>query len=220
MAKETKKDIDVARPGGGGWVYSQTVHEHFLRPKNIALDGELKFKPNGIGMVGSPACGDMMKFWIYVDPKKEIIKNCAWQTFGCASAIASTSMLSVMITKNGGMKIEEALKITPADIIKQLGGLPDRKIHCSVLGDRALREAINNYFLNSKQTDKIKESKAKVIDKVLGITDKDIEKAVLDGAKTLAEVQHKTKVGLGDKNCLPEAITLIEYYLEKQKLKK
>lgn len=218
MQKKSEKNIDVAGFHGGGWVYSKTVHEHFLHPKNIALNGKPSFKANGIGMVGSPACGDMMKFWIYIDPKTEKIKKCAWQTFGCASAIASTSMLSVMITKNDGLSLEKALKITPKDIIKKLGGLPDRKVHCSVLGDRALREAINNYFFNSKQTDKMKEVKAKVIDKVLGITDKDIEQAVLDGARTLSEVQHKTKVGLGDKNCLPEVVTLIEFFKEKHEL--
>jgi len=89
-------------------------------------------------------CGDVMKMWIWVRDDK--IVKCKWQTFGCASAIASTSMLSVMVTEKGGMKIEDALKLTAKDILKRLGGLPKIKIHCSVLGDQALRAAINNYL--------------------------------------------------------------------------
>ena len=128
------------------WFYSDTVKEHFLSPKNIALDDSKieKLAPNGIGEVGSPACGDVMKMWLRIE--NERIVGCLWRTFGCASAIASTSMLSVMITENGGMKIENALKIKPKDIIEMLGGLPPIKIHCSVLGDQALHAAIDDYF--------------------------------------------------------------------------
>ena len=84
--------------------------------------------------------------WIKVDREEDRIKECKWQTFGCASAIGSTSMLSVMLTENGGMKIDDALKIKPQDIVKRLEGLPNRKFHCSVLGVKALREALNDYF--------------------------------------------------------------------------
>ncbi len=87
-------------------------------------------------------CGDVMCMYIKVDEKNQTIKECKWRTFGCASAIASTSMLSTMVI---GMKLEEAKKLTPQDIVKALGGLPARKIHCSVLGDQALRAAIKNY---------------------------------------------------------------------------
>lgn len=215
QSKRTRaKKIDVASKEGG-WAYSRIVKEHFFKPRNFSIDGKLKFKPNGIGMVGSPACGDVMKMWLYVDPKEERIKKCVWQTFGCASAIASTSMLSVMITERGGMKINAALKIKPQDILKRLGGLPLRKIHCSVLGDKTLRAAINNYFRRAKQYDRIIEEGARIIDKVLKITDKDIENAVLQGALTLKEAQKKTKVGLGDPSCLPEAEELVRFYREK-----
>lgn len=162
-------------------------------------------------------CGDMMKMWLWIDPKTEKIKKCWWRTFGCASAIASTSMLSVMITEKGGMKIERALKLTPQDILNRLGGLPMRKIHCSVLGDKALQEAIYDYFRRTKQFDRIKQTGARIIDKVLKITDKDIEEAVKEGAKTLKEVQAITKVGHGDPNCLPEVEELIKFYREKYK---
>ena len=89
-----------------------------------------------MGRVGSPACGDEMVLWVKIDPKTDKIKECKWQTFGCASAIAATSMLSVMVIEKGGMKIEDALRIRPQDIMKRFGGLPERKVHCSVLGDK------------------------------------------------------------------------------------
>ena len=139
---------DISTGKNKEWFYTQTVKDHFIHPKNIAMDeNEIeKMQPNGMGEVGSPACGDVMKIWIKVDPKTNIIKKCMWKTFGCASAIASTSMLSVMVTENNGMTIEDAEKLTPKDILKRLGGLPVVKIHCSVLGDQALRAAIKDYY--------------------------------------------------------------------------
>ncbi|RME54259.1 iron-sulfur cluster assembly scaffold protein [Candidatus Woesearchaeota archaeon] len=197
------------------WFYSDEVKEHFFHPKNIFTSEEeiKKFNADGVGKVGSPACGDMMEMWIKV--KDDRIVECRWRTFGCASAIASTSILSVMVTENGGMKLDDALKIRPQDIIKRLGGLPKRKIHCSVLGDKALRAAINDYFKKTKQYDRIVVEGAKVIDKITKVTDKDIEEAVLDGAVTFEEVQEKTKVGIHDKSCIPEVKELIEHYKKK-----
>ncbi len=136
------------------WVYSDIVKEHFFNPKNLVTDTKEVEDYDGVGEVGSPACGDMMKFWIKV--KDDKIIDLKWQTFGCGSAIGSTSMLSEMVLENNGMKIDEALKIKPMDIIDRLGGLPPQKIHCSVLGDQALRAAINDYFKKSKQEDRIK----------------------------------------------------------------
>lgn len=215
--KQKKYDVEAFNKKGG-WFYSNIVKEHFFHPRNFLWNEKAKdFKYNAIGMVGSPACGDMMKMWLWIDPKTERIKKCWWQTFGCASAIASTSMLSVMITEKGGMRVDDALKLTPQDILKRLGGLPTRKIHCSVLGDKALQQAINDYFRRTKQYDRIKISDARIIDKVLKITDKDIEEAVKNGAKTLEEVQAITKVGHGDPNCLPEVEELIKFYKEKYK---
>ncbi|NMB48760.1 iron-sulfur cluster assembly scaffold protein [Candidatus Kuenenbacteria bacterium] len=154
MSKTSHHNQDVQDSDGKfSWLYSNTVKEHFFHPKNIQLkDPKLK-EFNGVGTVGSPACGDVMTIWIQVDPKTKRLKKCTWRTFGCASAIASTSMLSVMVTRRGGMKISEAEKLTPQDILKELGGLPPRKVHCSVLGDQALRAAIEDYK-NSKKTQK------------------------------------------------------------------
>lgn len=124
------------------WFYSEKVKDHFFNPRNICKCEEhvKNFQPDGIGEVGSPVCGDVMKMWIKVKDNK--IVDCKWKTFGCASAIASTSILSVMAI---GKTLEQAEKITPADILKELGGLPAKKVHCSVLGDKALRAAIENY---------------------------------------------------------------------------
>ncbi|OIO17605.1 hypothetical protein COV56_02845 [Candidatus Kuenenbacteria bacterium CG11_big_fil_rev_8_21_14_0_20_37_9] len=135
----------LKQPNQNTWLYTDIVKDHFFNPRNVQYDEPRDNKFNGKGTVGSPVCGDMMTMWIKVDEIDEKIKKCTWKTFGCASAIASTSILSEMVTKNGGMKITDAMKITPKDIIKELGGLPARKIHCSVLGDQALRAAIENY---------------------------------------------------------------------------
>lgn len=127
------------------WIYSEIVRDHFFNPRNVLLD-DRHYEADGIGTAGDPACGDMMTVWIKVDAESQKIKECKWRTFGCASAIASTSMMSVMITENGGMDIKKAMHLKPQQILERLGGLPDRKFHCSVLGDIALREAINDYL--------------------------------------------------------------------------
>lgn len=155
-SKKDLKDIDIQCPRlEKGWIYSEKVKEHFFHPKNLMLTKDPKFKYNALGVYGSPVCGDVMKLWLLIDPKTEKIKECRWRTFGCAPAIATTSVMSEMVR---GMKIQDALKITSQDIVKKLGGLPSGKIHCSVLGDKALREAIYDYYRRSRQEFKIKES--------------------------------------------------------------
>lgn len=113
------------------------------------------------------------------------------------------------------MKVDDAMKVKPQDIMARLGGLPDRKIHCSVLADKAFRKAVNEYFRASGQHERIKVEGAKVVDKRLNITDKDIEEAVLEGAQTLEEAQHKLKVGVGDPEATLEIEQLIRFYREK-----
>ncbi|KKR49168.1 MAG: Nitrogen-fixing NifU domain protein [Candidatus Magasanikbacteria bacterium GW2011_GWC2_40_17] len=201
---------------GGTWFYTDKVKDHFFNPRNfMKTDEEDKFKADGVGRVGSPACGDEMVLWIKIDTKEDKIQECRWRTFGCGSAIASTSVLSEMITENGGMKIEKALKIRPQDIMERLGGLPARKVHCSVLGDKALRAAINDYFHKSGQHERVIIEGGRIIDPELKITDQDIEQAVLDGATTLEEVQKKLKVGIGNPETLPAIEELIRFYKEK-----
>lgn len=179
------------------------------------MKAEEGYEDAAMGMVGSPACGDAMKIWIKVDPATERITDLKWKTFGCGSAIASTSMMSVMVTENGGLTIDEARKLRPQDIMERLGGLPARKVHCSVLGDKALRAAINDWYRRAGKTEKIEVEQGRIIDKVLKVTDHDIEEAVLDGKLTLEAVQQRTKVGTGDPSCIPEVEQLITFYKEK-----
>jgi len=134
---------------GQDWIYTDEVREHFFFPKNILFD-EANYNADGFGVVGSAECGDAMNVWIKVDPDTKRILECKWRTFGCASAIAAASMMSIMATENGGMTMEMAQKLKPEQIVERLGGLPDRKFHCSVLGHKALRNAVLDYLKNAK----------------------------------------------------------------------
>ena len=156
-----------------------------------------------------------MSMGLKIGPGDERIKELKWKTFGCASAIAATSMFSVMVAENGGMALADALKIKPQDIMARLGGLPNRKIHCSVLADKAFRKAANDYFRRNGQPQRIIVEGAKVIDPKLNITDKDIEEAVLEGATDLESVQKKLKAGVGTPEIIPEIEQLIRFYKEK-----
>lgn len=147
--RNKKAKILIPKEDVCGWLYSDMVKKHFFSPQNFLAD-EKKYKADGVGIVGSPACGDMMMVWIKVDKKSQRIKECKWRTFGCASAIASTSMMSVMVTEKGGMKLTDALRLKPEQIVDRLGGLPDRKFHCSVLGQDALKNAVEDYLVNGK----------------------------------------------------------------------
>ncbi len=212
---------DVVATGtqkGKGWFYTDTVKEHFFHPMNF-LDDEEEFRAShpeaAVGMVGSPACGDAMKVWLVADKESERIRIFKWKTFGCASAIASTSMLSLIVTERQGRTLEEARKIRPQDIMERLGGLPARKVHCSVLGDKALRAAINDWYRRIGRCEMIEVEQGRVIDPETKVTDHDIEEAVLDGADTLEKVQAKLKVGVGHPSCVPEVEQLIRFYREK-----
>lgn len=122
------------------WIYSDLVKEHFLNPRNFLMGDEEQYQADAEGIVGNPICGDQMKMFIQV--KDGRIQDVKWKTYGCASAIASTSALSELAK---GRALEEALTISPAEIAEFLGGLPRHKFHCSVLGHEALAAAIQNY---------------------------------------------------------------------------
>ncbi|MDR2192741.1 MAG: Fe-S cluster assembly scaffold protein NifU [Endomicrobium sp.] len=116
--------------------YSEKVMEHFANPRNV---GEIK-DADGVGEVGNPVCGDMMTFYIKV--KNNIVSDVKFKTFGCGAAIAVSSMVSEMAM---GKTVEEVMKITNADVAKELGGLPPNKMHCSNLGADALHKAVKDY---------------------------------------------------------------------------
>ena len=124
-------------------LYNETVMEHFLHPQNV---GELD-NPDGTGVYGSPVCGDMMQIQIKVEEEK--IVDAKFKTFGCGSAIASSSMATSLII---GKTIEEALELTNKQIINELGGLPPVKVHCSVLADKAIKNAIYDYAVKNGKT--------------------------------------------------------------------
>lgn len=125
---------------GQDWVYSDIVKDHFMNPRNYLFGDETKFAYDAFGVVGNPICGDQMKMYIKVANNK--IKDVRWKTYGCASAIASTSALSELAK---GKSLEEALEISAKDIDDYLGTLPKHKFHCSVLGHQALADAIKKY---------------------------------------------------------------------------
>lgn len=116
--------------------YNKKVMQHFMHPKNM---GEIK-NPDGVGEVGNAKCGDVMKIYIKVDKNK--IKDIKFKTFGCAAAIASTSMMTELVK---GKTIEQALKVKMKDVAEALGGLPCIKMHCSALATEALKKAVDNY---------------------------------------------------------------------------
>jgi len=124
--------------------YSEKVMEHFMNPRNV---GEIE-DPSGVGEVGNPACGDMMRLYIKVE--NGIITDAKFRTFGCGAAIASSSMLTEMIK---GKTIEEALEITNEAVAEALDGLPPAKIHCSVMAEEAVKKAIEDYLNRQKESE-------------------------------------------------------------------
>lgn len=139
--------MDNMTTEGNDWVYSDTVKDHFLNPRNFLMGDESKFDYDAVGTVGNPICGDQMKMYIKVKDNK--IADIRWKTYGCASAIASTSALSEIAK---GKTLDEALKISAEDIDDYLGKLPKHKFHCSILGHDALKDAIMNYRNSGNDT--------------------------------------------------------------------
>jgi NifU-like protein len=176
------------------WDYTDKVNDHFKNPRNV---GKVE-NPDGTGEVGSLACGDALKLMFKLDAEGRI-KEAKFQTFGCASAIASSSALTEMIL---GKTLEEAETITNKDIAEYLGGLPKQKVHCSVMGREALEAAIYNYRTGKKWD---KEIEGEVVCHCFGVTDKDLEKAVRENdIKTVEDLTNTCKAGGGCGNCLPD----------------
>jgi nitrogen fixation NifU-like protein len=117
--------------------YNEKVIDYFMNPRNVGALSDA----DGIGEVGNPRCGDVMKIYVDVD-ENEVIRDVKFETFGCAAAIATSSMATEMVK---GLTIDEALKITNREVAGKLGGLPAEKLHCSLLAEEALRAAVANY---------------------------------------------------------------------------
>jgi NifU-like protein len=182
------------------WEYTDKVKEHFFNPHNV---GEIE-NPDGVGEVGSLACGDALKLMFKLD-KTGRIADAKFKTFGCASAIATSSVLTDMIK---GLTLEEAAKITNRDIADYLGGLPEQKMHCSVMGREALEAAIENYRSGGK---KKHELEGKVVCTCFGVTEKEIERVIRDNDLTTVEqVTNYCKAGGGCGGCKGEIEKIIE----------
>jgi len=193
------------------WDYSEKVKELFKNPLNV---GEIE-NPDAVGEVGSIICGDALRLTLRIDKKSNKIIDAKFKTFGCASAIASSSALTEMIK---GMSVEEAAKITNQDIANYLGGLPEEKMHCSVMGMEALEAAIANYRGAAPKKEMIGEEK--IICKCFSVTDKKIIRAIKENnLRTVEEVTHFTKAGGGCGKCKPEIEKLLKEFWEKQATK-
>ena len=170
------------------WEYTDKVTEHFQNPRNV---GEVD-NPSGTGDVGSLACGDALKLTLKIED--DIIKDAKFKTFGCASAIASSSALTEMIK---GMKVEEAEKITNEDIANFLGGLPKEKMHCSVMGREALEAAIADF-----RGEVLPMAEGEVVCECFGVTDLEITRAIQESnLRSVEEITNFTKAGGGCGKC-------------------
>ncbi len=193
------------------WEYTDKVKEYYRKPKNV---GEVE-NPNGIGEVGSITCGDALRLTLKVDPETEKIQDAKFQTFGCGSAIASSSALTEMII---GKTVAEAEKITNQDIVDFLGGLPAQKMHCSVMGREALEAAIADYR-GEKSENRADTDEDEVVCHCFGVTDKKIERAVMENdLSTIEEVMNYTKAGGGCTSCHEQIEEIIHKVREKKGL--
>lgn len=193
------------------WDYTDKVKELFRHPRNV---GEIE-KPDAVGEVGSIVCGDALRLTLRIDRQKGMITDAKFQTFGCASAIASSSALTEMIK---GMTLDRAAGITNKDIADYLGGLPGEKMHCSVMGMEALEAALANYRGAPPHKEAVGEEK--IVCKCFGVTDVKIIRAIKENnLRTVDEVTNYTKAGGGCGKCKPDIEALLREFWEKEATK-
>lgn len=178
------------------WNYSDKVRDHFLHPRNV---GEVE-NPDGIGEAGNLKCGDVLRLTFKLDDKDRI-EDIKFKTYGCTSAIASASILTELCK---GKALKEASKITNKEIADSLGGLPPEKMHCSVMGQDALENAIAYYKSGGKTPEK-PEKEGAVVCECFNVTDFEIEEAIRHNSlTTVDEVTNYTKAGGGCGGCVPK----------------
>ncbi|MCF7954511.1 MAG: Fe-S cluster assembly protein NifU [Phycisphaerae bacterium] len=182
------------------WDYTDDVMDHFLKPRNVGFIEDA----DGVGEVGSLACGDALTFTFKLGAGGRIA-DAKFKTFGCASAVASSSVLTELVK---GMTLEEAEKVTNDDIVDKLGGLPDQKMHCSVMGQEALEAAIANYRNKGKA---VAPKEGHIICTCFGVTEEEIRKVVVEHGLTKAEqVTNFCKAGGGCGGCIGDIERIIE----------
>ncbi len=183
------------------WDYTDKVKDLYTDPKNV---GQIE-DADVVVEVGSIVCGDALKLYLKID-ENEIITEAKFETFGCGSAIASSEALTEMIV---GKKVEVASKITNKDIAEFLGGLPEEKMHCSVMGNEALDKAISKW--KGEELEEHDDLDGEVVCKCFGVTDTLIKKVVRDNSlSTVEEVMNYTKAGGACGSCIPAIEDLIE----------
>jgi NifU-like protein len=187
------------------WEYTDKVKDHFLNPRNTGVIDDA----DGVGEVGSLACGDALKLTFKLDAGGKI-QDAKFQTFGCGSAIASSSALTEMIK---GLTLEEAAKITNDDIAEYLGGLPKEKMHCSVMGRDALEKAIADY-----RGEAVPEVDGEIVCECFGVTDREIERVVKENRlRSIEDVTSYVKAGGGCGNCHDRIQEIIDTVLGETK---
>lgn len=191
------------------WDYTEEVLDHYRNPRNV---GKID-NADAIGEAGSLACGDALK--IYLKIENGIVVDAKFQTFGCGSAVASSSMMTEMII---GKPLEEVKKLTNKDIADALGGLPPEKMHCSVMGHEALEDALKNYYHDDNMfDDKESQTTDKIVCTCFGVTEKQIWNAIKENnLKTLEEVTNYTKAGGACGRCKGAIQDIINTYLHKE----
>lgn len=188
------------------WDYTKEVMEHYRNPKNV---GEIK-DADAVGEAGSLVCGDALK--IYLKIKDNIVTDAKFQTFGCGSAVASSSVLTEMII---GKTVDEVKKITNRDIADKLGGLPQEKMHCSVMGHEALENALSKYFHEDVSAVK----KDKMVCNCFSVTEKQILNAIKEnGLKTVEDVTNFTKAGGSCGKCKGDIQAILDKYYNIEKI--
>jgi NifU-like protein len=191
------------------WEYNETVKELYRNPKNV---GEIE-DANAVGKVGSIVCGDALKLSLKIDKDTDTITDAKFQTFGCGSAIASSSALTEMVI---GKTVAEAAQIKNQDIVDFLGGLPAEKMHCSVMGQEALESAIAD-FRGLKVVHEEEDPDTAIVCHCFGVSNKKIENTILEnGLRTLEEITNYTKAGGGCGSCIDEIEQILEETLAKQ----